>query len=65
MSNPGLFVIGALVTLMVAAAPALLFYAIVLDRRHAAEMKPGGEQPLQSEGQPRVSEADRGPIVAA
>ncbi len=64
MSNPGLFVIGALVTLMVAAAPALLFYAIVLDRRYAADMKPGGAQPLQSEDQPRVSEADRGPIVA-
>ncbi|MDQ2896787.1 MAG: hypothetical protein M3Y09_14260 [Actinomycetota bacterium] len=65
MSTPGLFVVGALVTLIVAAAPALLFYAIVLDRRHASEMKFAGEQPLGSEGQQAVPEADHGPLVAA
>lgn len=65
MSNPGLFVIGVLVTLIVAAALALLFYAAVLDGRYAAEQKFAREQPLPSEGQQVVPEADRGPLVAA
>lgn len=39
MSASGLFVIGALVTGIVAAALALLFYAAVLDGRYAAERK--------------------------
>jgi len=37
MSAAGLFVVGLLVTLIVAAALALLFYAAVLDGRYAAE----------------------------
>ncbi|MDQ6729309.1 MAG: hypothetical protein M3022_03125 [Actinomycetota bacterium] len=65
MSTPGLFVVGALVTLIVAAALALLFYAAVLDGRYAADQKFAGEQPLPSEGQHVVPEADRGPLVAA
>lgn len=65
MSTSGLFVVGVLVTLVVAAALALLFYAAVLDGRYAADQKVAGEQPLPSEDLQRVSEADRGPMVAA
>jgi hypothetical protein len=65
MSAAGLFVVGVLVTLIVAAALALLFYAAVLDGRYAAEQKLAGEQQLPSEPQPALAEADRGPIVAA
>ena len=39
MSTPGLFVVGVLVTLIVAVALALLFYAAVLDGRYAAAQK--------------------------
>ncbi len=65
MSTPGLFWVGVLVTLIVAAALAMLFYAAVLDGRYAAEQKSAGEQPLPTEGQHGVSEADRVPLVAA
>lgn len=65
MSTPGLFVVGVLVTLIVAAALALLFYAAVLDGRYAADQKFASKRPRPSEGQHRVSEADRGPMVAA
>jgi hypothetical protein len=58
MSTPGLFVVGVLVTLIVAAALALLFYAAVLDGRYAAAQKLAGEQE-------RLSDADRDPVVAA
>lgn len=44
MSGPGLFIVGLLVTLIVAAALALLVYAAVLDGRyaktHAAAVEP-------------------------
>ena len=56
MSTPGLFVVGALVTLIVAAALALLIYAAILDGRYAAAQKLGDEQQV-------LAEADRGPMV--
>ncbi len=58
MSTPGLFVVGVLVTLIVAAALALLFYAAVLDGRYAAAQKLAREQET-------LSDADRDPVVAA
>jgi hypothetical protein len=58
MSTPGLFVVGVLVTLIVAAALALLFYAAVLDGRYAAAQKLAREQET-------LSEAERDPVVAA
>jgi hypothetical protein len=58
MSTPGLFVVGVLVTLIVAAALALLFYAAVLDGRYAAAQKLAREQET-------LSEAERDPGVAA
>ena len=58
MSTPGLFVVGVLVTLIIAAALALLIYAAVLDGRYATAQKLGDEQQV-------LSEADRGPMVAA
>ena len=58
MSTPGLFVVGVLVTLIVAAALALLIYAAILDGRYAAARKLGDEQQV-------LAEAERGPMVAA
>jgi hypothetical protein len=58
MSTAGLFVVGVLVTLIVAAALALLIYAAILDGRYVAAQKPADEQQV-------LSEADRGPMVAA
>ncbi|GAC1435857.1 MAG: hypothetical protein NVSMB51_06080 [Solirubrobacteraceae bacterium] len=65
MSTPGLFLVGVLVTLIVAAALALLFYAAVLDGRYAADQRLIRERQLPSEDQRTVPEADRGPMVAA
>ena len=45
MSGPGLFVVGALVTLIVVAALALLFYAAVLDGRYATAHAPAIDAP--------------------
>jgi hypothetical protein len=45
MSGPGLFVVGILVTLIVAAALALLVYAAVLDGRYAEAHGPAAEPP--------------------
>lgn len=45
MSGPGLFVVGALVTLIVVAALVLLVYAAVLDGRYAKANAPGVEAP--------------------
>jgi hypothetical protein len=58
MSTPGLFVVGVLVTLIVAAALLLLIYAAILDGRYAAAQK-------LARGQEVLSEADRGPMLAA
>jgi hypothetical protein len=58
MSTPGLFIVGFVVTLILAAAVALLIYAAVLDGRYAAAQKLADEQQV-------LSEADRGPMVAA
>jgi len=58
MSTPGLFVVGVLVTLIVAAALALLIYAAILDGRYAAAQKLADEHQV-------LSEADRGPVLAA
>jgi hypothetical protein len=58
MSTPGLFVVGVLVTLIVGAALALLFYAAVLDGRYAAAQKLAREQET-------LLEAERDPVVAA
>jgi hypothetical protein len=62
VSATGLFIIGVLVTLIVAAAMALLIYAAILDGRDAAARKAsGGEAPAP----PRVSggiEASNGVI---
>ena len=41
MSGTGLFVVGAVVTLIVAAALVLLLYAAILDGRDAASRRPG------------------------
>ncbi len=56
MSTPGLFVVGSLVTLIVAAALVLLLYAAVLDGRDAAAQKLAREQA-------EPAEADREPAV--
>ena len=45
MSGPGLFVVGMLVTLIVAAALALLVYAAVLDGRYAKAHAPAVDPP--------------------
>jgi len=45
MSTPGLFIVGALVTLIVVAALALLVYAAVLDGRYAEAHAPTVEPP--------------------
>jgi hypothetical protein len=45
MTGPGLFVVGALVTLIVVAALALLFYAAVLDGRYATAHAPAVDAP--------------------
>ena len=58
MSTPGLFVVGLLVTLIVAAALGLLIYAAILDGRYAAAQKLAREQEV-------LSEAGRGPMLAA
>jgi hypothetical protein len=58
MSTPGLFVVGVLVTLIVGAALALLFYLAVLDGRYAAAQKLAREQET-------LLEAERDPVVAA
>ena len=58
MSTPGLFVVGVLVTLIVAVALALLLYAAVLDGRYAAAQKLAREQET-------LSEAERDSVVAA
>jgi hypothetical protein len=58
MSTSGLFIVGFVVTLILAAALALLIYAAVLDGRYAAAQKLADEQRV-------LSEADRGPMVAA
>jgi hypothetical protein len=66
MSAPGLFIVGFVVTLIVAAALALLIYAAILDGRYAAAQKlPGEQQKLPAEGQQVIYEVDRGPMVAA
>ena len=57
MSTPGLFVAGVAVTLIVAAAMALLIYAAILDGRYAAAQKLANEE--------QTPEAERGPMVAA
>lgn len=49
MSTPGLFIVGALVTLIVVAALALLVYAAVLDGRDAAARKATPEPPRSPE----------------
>ena len=48
MSTPGLFVVGVLVTLIVAAALALLLYAAVLDGRDATARKLADHQQAPS-----------------
>jgi Tfp pilus assembly protein PilO len=58
MSTPGLFLVGVLVTLIVAAALALLSYAAVLDGRYATAQKLEREQET-------LSAAERDPVVAA
>ena len=58
MSTPGLFVVGVLVTLIVAAALALLIYAAILDGPYAAAQKLAREQAV-------LAEADRGPMLVA
>ncbi|HEY6396983.1 MAG TPA: hypothetical protein VIX82_05970 [Solirubrobacteraceae bacterium] len=58
MSTPGLFVVGVAVTLIVAAAMALLIYAAILDGRYAAARKVANEEQA-------LPEAERDPMVAA
>jgi hypothetical protein len=49
MSTPGLFIVGVLVTLIVAVALALLVYAAVLDGRYAAAQRAASEKLHASE----------------
>jgi len=49
MSAIGLFAVGVLVTLIVAAALALLIYAAILDGRYAAAQRLAAEQQGRSE----------------
>jgi hypothetical protein len=58
MSTPGLFVVGALVTLIVVAALALLIYAAVLDGRDDAARKAAPEPP-------RIPETERDKLMIA
>lgn len=58
MSTPGLFVVGVLVTLIVAAALVLLFYAAVLDGRD-------GAAPTRMVGDELTPEVDPVPTVIA
>jgi len=58
MSTPGLFVVGVLVTLIVAVALALLIYAAILDGRYATAQSLGDEHSVRSD-------ADPGPAIAA
>jgi hypothetical protein len=62
MSDPGLFIVGVLVTLLVAAALSLLIYAAILDgRRQAAERRAAGSTPAGAAGErPSDSRASRG-----
>ena len=46
MSAAGLFIVGVLVTLIVAAAMALLLYAAILDGRDAAARRAADREPL-------------------
>jgi uncharacterized surface protein with fasciclin (FAS1) repeats len=59
MSAPGLFTIGVLVTLIVAAAMALLIYAAILDSRDAAARKAAGGEPLAPAGAVTILQAAR------
>lgn len=58
MSTPGLFVVGVLVTLIVAAALALLIYAAVLDGREDAARRAAPEPP-------RIPETERDELIVA
>ena len=58
MSTPGLFVVGALVTLIVVAALALLMYAAVLDGREEAAHKAAPELP-------GIPETERDELIVA
>jgi hypothetical protein len=58
MSTPGLFVVGALVTLIVVAALALLIYAAVLDGRYDEARKAAPELP-------RIPETERDELTVA
>ena len=58
MSTPGLFVVGALVTLIVVAALALLIYAAVLDGRDDAARKAAPELP-------HIPETERDELIVA
>ena len=62
MSDPGLFIVGVLVTLLVAAALSLLIYAAILDgRRQAAGRRAAGSMPAGAAGErPSDSRASRG-----
>jgi uncharacterized surface protein with fasciclin (FAS1) repeats len=60
VSGAGLFVIGTLVTLIVAAAMALLFYAEVLDGRDATARRAAEQQPDGPVGAPNLMDAARG-----
>ncbi len=46
MSNVGLFVVGTLVTLLVAAAVAILVYGAILDGRDEAERREADAAPV-------------------
>jgi hypothetical protein len=58
MSTPGLFVVGALVTLIVVAALVLLIYAAVLDGRYDTARKAAPELP-------RIPETERDKLTVA
>ena len=61
MSTPGLFAVGLVVTLIVAAALIPLFLAAVADGRYAEERM----RLLEEQEAERVSDRDSGPKLAA
>jgi hypothetical protein len=58
MSTPGLFIVGALVTLIVVAALALLLYAAVLDGREDAARRAAPQLPP-------IPETERDKLIVA
>jgi len=64
MSGLGLFIVGALVTLIVAIALALLVYAAILDGRYAAAQRAAFEKPQDAQPELSLDRDEQGPFPA-